>query len=168
VAISPQQAGSQLAELAAAFNRVQVPEPTNAREARQRWAQLSADPDYQRRYSQGDVQARVEKEKLDDLIANGSEADALTGGPVEAPTEVTIGQEARHQDWIGMVADWRRVGVPEKPIEFVMRGGRFPAADAALVRNKLLPNAMAMRAQGYDVECEIACLSMIAGFGADE
>jgi hypothetical protein len=41
-------------------------------------------------------------------------ADALTDVPAEAPTEVTIGQEARRQDWIGMVADWCRVGVPEK------------------------------------------------------
>jgi hypothetical protein len=70
--------------------------------------------------------------------------------PAETPTEVTIGQEARRQDWIGMVADWCRVGVPEKAIEFAVKGGRFPAADAALVKNKFLPNAMALRDQGYD------------------
>jgi hypothetical protein len=168
VTLSPQQAGSQLAELTAAFNRVQVPEPRTANEARQRWASLAADSDYQRRFSQGDAQARSEKEKLDNLIASSTAADALTDSPAETPVEVTIGQEARNQDWIGMVADWRRVGVPEAAIEFVTKGGRFPAADAANVRNKFLPNAMAMRDQGHDVEYEIACLSMIAGFGADE
>jgi hypothetical protein len=62
----------------------------------------------------------------------------------------------------------RSPGKGEKAIEFAVKGGRFPAADAALVKNKFLPNAMALRDQGYDVECEIACLSMIAGFGADE
>jgi hypothetical protein len=102
-------AAAALDQMVAAL-RAPVPlVPTNANEARQRWAALAADPDYRRRFSEGDVQARLEKESLDNLIASGTDAEALTGGPAEVPIEVTTGQDARRADVLSWAADMRNL-----------------------------------------------------------
>jgi hypothetical protein len=92
------------------YHQGQVPlVPVTANEARARIAQLSADPQYLKAYFAGDVDARRQMDALNEVIAGATDADALSGGPVEIPTEVTIGQGLRRQDILNWAASVREL-----------------------------------------------------------
>jgi hypothetical protein len=122
--------------------------PVNANEARARLAQLSADPEYLKAYFAGDVDARRQMDALNEVIAGATDADALSGGPVEFPTEVTMGPEGlRRQDVLSAAADLRRLWQDSDNCEQAIASVLDPNAtvDADLLQNMQEWKAQALR-----------------------
>jgi hypothetical protein len=108
-AISPAEATSVLDGMTAALRGTAPLVPSNSNEARQRLNALSSDPAWVKRYFEGDVKTRVEAQSLNEMIANGTVEEALAGGPVETPVEITTGQDSRRADLLSAAADLRRL-----------------------------------------------------------
>jgi hypothetical protein len=91
---------------AVVFPQAPVPlRPISAREARQRWAQISSDAGWQKRYFSGDLTAAQEKFELDTLMSGATISEALADGPVEG--ETVYGNGVRRRDLISAAADLR-------------------------------------------------------------
>jgi hypothetical protein len=110
VTMSPGEATSALDGMVANLRGPVPLMPTTTNEARQRPNALSSDPAWVKKYFEGDMKTRGEVESLNQTIANGTVAEALAGGPVETPAEVTTGPDGlRRQDLLSAAADLRRL-----------------------------------------------------------
>jgi hypothetical protein len=107
--LSSSEAGDVLAARAADFRPAPAPlTPNTANEARQRVAELSADPAFLKAYFAGDVEARKQMDALNAVIAGATDADVLSGGQDAALVEVTTGPEGlRRKDVLSAAADLR-------------------------------------------------------------
>jgi hypothetical protein len=127
--LSPEEATQILEARATDFRRAPAPlVPTNATEALQRRAELSADPTFVKAYLEGSIDARQQMDVLNEMIAGASDTDALTGEQVEV-TDGTRMQLTRRQ-LISAAADMRAEGVfNEEGIALILNDGKFPTED---------------------------------------
>ena len=102
--LSPQEAGEILQQRALDFQQQAPLVPSNAREAAERLAQLSADPAWAKRYMEGNLEARDQFKTLTEMVANAPDVDA-----VSQPFQTTIGQDTKRSDVISVAADLRRL-----------------------------------------------------------
>jgi hypothetical protein len=118
VAMSPSEATSVLDGMVAELRGPVPLTPVNSTEARQRLNALSNDPSWVKRYFEGDSKTRAEAQSLNEMIANGTVADALAGGPVEIPAQVTTGPDGlKRQDLLGAAADLRALWFDSDNVE---------------------------------------------------
>jgi hypothetical protein len=100
--LSPEEATAILEQRAADFHAPAPLVPSNAREAAERLAQLSADPAWAKRYMEGNLEARDEFKALTEMVANAPDVD-----PVSQPFQTTIGQDVKRSDVLSAAADLR-------------------------------------------------------------
>jgi hypothetical protein len=100
--LSPQEAGEVLHELTQSFQQQAPLVPSNAREAAERLAQLTANVEWSRRYMAGDLAARDEFKTLTEMVAAAPDIDA-----VSQPFQTTIDQDAKRSDVLSAAADLR-------------------------------------------------------------
>jgi hypothetical protein len=100
--LSPEQATALLEERAKDFAAPAPLTVSNAREAAERLAQLTASAEWSRRYMAGDIAARDEFKMLTEMVAAAPDVDA-----VSQPFQTTIGSEAKRSDLLSAAADLR-------------------------------------------------------------
>jgi hypothetical protein len=105
-----EQATAALNQMSAALRPAPAPlVPSNANEARQRIAELKADPAFLKAYFDGSIDARRQIAALDQLIADATDADdALGGGQDTQQIEVIMGPWGLpRKDKVSTAADLR-------------------------------------------------------------
>jgi len=154
--MSSAEATAVLNERALDFRPAPAPlVPSNANEARQRVAELSADPSFLKAYFAGDVEARRQMDALNKMIAGGTDADVLSGGQDTSPlTEVTSGPEGlRRKDVLSAAGDLRRLWSDSENCEAAIASVLDPNAtvDADLLHNMQVWKAQALTDPAFGV-----------------
>jgi hypothetical protein len=144
--LSSAEAGAVLDARAADFRPTPAPlVPSNASEARQRIAELSADPAFLKAYFAGDVEARRQMDALNEMIAGATDADVLSGGQDASLVEVTSGPEGlRRKDVLSAAEDLRRLWSDSDNCEAAIASVLDPNATVDV---ELLQNMQAWKAQ---------------------
>jgi hypothetical protein len=144
--LSSAEAGAVLDARAADFRPAPAPlVPSNASEARQRIAELSADPAFLKAYFAGDVETRKQMDRLNEMIAGATDADVLSGGQDASLVEVTAGAEGlRRKDVLSAAADLRALWQDSDNCEAAIASVLDPNAT---VDADLLSNMQAWKAQ---------------------
>jgi hypothetical protein len=130
--LSSDEATELLNEYAASFYRPAPLQPNNAHEARRRVAELTADPEFARRYLEGSIEAREELRGLHELIANASDVsdDTLLEPDVAlGPGLDGDGPTLSRRDMLSAADGLRRDGFSDAAIEHILSDGKFTAQD---------------------------------------
>jgi hypothetical protein len=140
--MTPAEATAKLAEMSAAYAAAPPAiQATTPVQASQRLAQLGESPDFLRKLQSGDAETVREWNRLSELKAAATIADAFTDNP--QLVEVTQGDTGlTSRNLISAAADLRAVGIPDEGIEAIIAGRPFPEADVAAAHD-LLAQAMA-------------------------
>jgi hypothetical protein len=141
--LSPEEAGEVLAAYAADFRPAPAPlRPSNAREARMKVAELTADPEFARRYLEGSIEARETLQSLHELIANASDvSDDTSLEPFELSLGPGLDRDSMvlsRRDMLNAADAMRRdFGFSDAAIEHILSDGKFPREDVAIAQHWL-------------------------------
>jgi hypothetical protein len=174
--LSASEAGEILQQLALDFHQQQVPlHPTTSHDAALRLTELSADPAFYQKLMRGDVDARRQFDELTALRASG---DMITDPTPLELGETTVGDSGlARRHLIGVAADMRRDGFPDRAIEHILSDGRFDAEAVAISqhwipRMEADPNLLCPDAEQWgwpqDREYQLRCFRTIAAIGTDD
>jgi hypothetical protein len=136
-AMSPKEATDALVAKAAQFHASQAgpaPPSGSTMAARAALTAKTADPEWSRRFFQGDQAARAEFAELTGKVAAGDPtADALAGAPT-TEFEVTAGLEMNSRNRADAVAGLRELGMPDEVITQQIEGGEVGLPELTMAR----------------------------------
>jgi hypothetical protein len=132
---TPQEATAWLNQRAAEYAAEQAARAEAAQgktDAEIRLSRLAKDPDFLRRYAQGEPAARREHEALTQEIAAGDEVGSVNVGPVEVVGEFGV----RRSDLISEIDRLSRLGIPDEGVVKAITGD-FTPEDIAWAQTEL-------------------------------
>jgi hypothetical protein len=138
--LSSDEATELLNEYAASFHQPAPLRPSNAREARMKVAELTADPAFAKRYLEGSIEAREELRALHEMIANADVSDGTLLEPFEwllGPGLDGDGPTLSRRDMLSAADALRGDGFSDAAIEHILSDGKFPREDVAIAQHWL-------------------------------
>ena len=139
--LSSDDATALLDEYAASFHQPAPLQPNNAHEARMRVAELTADPEFAKRYLEGSIEAREELRALHEMIADASVSDDTLLEPFEwslGPGLDGDGPTLSRRDMLSAADAMRRdFGFSDAAIEHILSDQKFPVQDVAIAQHWL-------------------------------
>jgi hypothetical protein len=137
--LSSDEATELLNEYAASFHQPAPLQPNNAHEARRRVAELTADPEFAKRYLEGSIEAREELRALHAMIADAPVSDDLE--PFDwalGPGLDGDGMVLSRRDQLAAADAMRRdFGFSDAAIEHILSDQKFPVPDVAIAQHWL-------------------------------